>query len=107
MPYLSTADYPKYPWDLILVALTAVMFLLLSGCAPAPSKVPPPPTVVEVKVPVPVPCEIASVDQPDYPSNTARPTDDIFTLIKIALAERQVLKGEVKELRGANEGACK
>ena len=67
---------------------------------------PPPPSIVEAAVAVPVPCEIARVDQPAYPAKQARRGDDIFTLAKIALADRRVRIGETAQLRAANNTPC-
>lgn len=81
--------------------------IALSACGKKTTgALPPPPEPIIVEVAVPVPCDIASVDQPDYPANRARKGDDLFTLAKIAAADRQVLKGEVKELRAANDANC-
>src|SRR3546814_11616385 len=67
---------------------------------------PPPAETVIAKVAVPVPCEITHVDQPDYPANRARSSDDIFTLAKIAAADRRVRIGETEKLRPANQTPC-
>jgi hypothetical protein len=61
---------------------------------------------VVAKVIVPVPCEIAQVPPTEDPAGRARKGDDVFTLSKIALASRRVLKGEIGELRAANTTPC-
>ena len=77
----------------------------LMACSPrtSPPVLPAPPReLVEVKVAVPVPCEIESVPQPSYPALQARKGDDIFTLSKIAAADRRIRMGETEQLRTAN-----
>jgi hypothetical protein len=60
-----------------------------------------------VKVAVPVPCQIEQVAPKPRPSAQARKGDDVFTLSKIALADRRVLTAENTELRAANTSPCK
>jgi len=67
---------------------------------------PPPPSIVEAAVAVPVPCEIARVAQPAYPAKQARKGNDIYSLAKIALADRRVRMGETAQLRAANRDPC-
>ena len=102
-----TCEDPRFPWGVVLICLLLVSFFTLTGCGKAPEKLPPPPAeVIEVAVAVPVPCEIADVAVPAYPAAQARKGDDIYTLTKIALADRKVRMGENVELRAANDAPC-
>src|SRR5438045_863640 len=93
----------------VLVVLAVAVSLALSGCQSRPKSQPnplPPAPVQQVKVAVPVPCKIEQVAQKARPSTQARKGDDVFTLSKIALADRRVLMGENTELRAANNTPC-
>lgn len=84
------------------------MGVVLSGCSKPPvTPLPPPPAeTVVAKVAVPVSCEIAQVPVPDYPARLARPGDDIFTLSKIAAADRRVRMAETEKLRASSNNPC-
>lgn len=80
-----------------------ILGVLLSACATDNGPATPP---VEVLVPVPVACEIEQVPAGPRPSDQARAGMTIWELTKIALAERQILLGEVERLRAANQSPC-
>jgi hypothetical protein len=98
---------PKLPAWIVALAVALIFLPILSACGQNhvnPIPAPPPPIV---KVAVPVPCEVATVAEPVRPAAQARADDDIFTLVKVLLADRKVVEGEAKELRTVNEAACK
>lgn len=86
-----------------LLGATALL-LILSACATVQK--PPSRGAKEVLVPVPVACEIKTVDRPAYPSAQAKKGDGIFTLAKIAAADRKVRAAENERLRAANTSPC-
>lgn len=97
------------PTYVTLFVLFLCLMALITGCTNQAKQVPiqpPPAPPVVAKVAIPVPCEIEQIPQPDYPANTARLGDDIFTLAKIIAADRRVRMGETEELRAANESPC-
>lgn len=65
---------------------------------------PPPPVVA--KVAVPVACEIEHVPMPAYPGDLVRKGDDIYTLSRLAMADRRVRIAERDRLRAANATPC-
>jgi hypothetical protein len=103
-----SCEDPRMPnWLLFWFVIIVMWLLILSGCSKPVEKLPPPPAkVIEAAVAIPVPCEIEQVPVADRPARTARKGDDIFTLSKIAAADRKVLEGENIELRAANTGGC-
>lgn len=94
----------QYIW---LLALIVGLLLLLTGCGSPPKTIPPaPPPPVIAKVIVPVDCEIEQVPLPAYPGDLARLGDDIYTLSRIAMADRRVRIAERDRLRAANKNPC-
>lgn len=86
-----------------LLAPLALFLCTLSACTSTPAPVP---DAVKVMVPVPVACEIEQVPEGARPSREARPGMDIWSLTKIATAERRILMGETTRLRAANNNPC-
>lgn len=86
-----------------LIAPLALFYCALTACASNPAPVP---EAVKVLVPVPVACEIEQVPVGDRPSANAVRGMDIWSLTKIATAERRVLMGETTRLRAANSNPC-
>lgn len=86
-----------------LLAPLALFYMALSACATNPAPIP---EAVKVLVPVPVACEIEQVPVGPRPSTTAVRGMDIWSLTKIATAERRILMGETTRLRAANNNPC-
>lgn len=63
-----------------------------------------PPATIPVNIAVPVPCEPVQVEQPVRPQATA--LMGLFDLVKVALADREVLEGDNERLRAANANPC-
>jgi hypothetical protein len=97
------------PWAWIAaLVIFGLVGLLLSGCSKAdrPTLEAAPPAPVVAKVAVPVACEIEQVPLPDYPGNLIRQGDDVYTLARLAMADRRVRIAERDRLRAANANPC-
>lgn len=82
---------------------------LLAACGsqvahPALNAAPPAPVVA--KVAVPAACEIEQVPMPAYPGDLVQKGDDVYTLARLAMADRRVRIAERDRLRAANANPC-
>lgn len=83
--------------------------LALAACGA--DKAPPqlnaaPPAPVVAKVAIPVACAIEQVPMPAYPGDLVRKGDDVYTLARLAMADRRVRIAERNRLRAANASPC-
>lgn len=108
---MSAKGYTKEPnmgpkqWVLLFLLCIGLMFLL-GGCNSKPTIQPAPPPPVIAKIAVPVDCVIEQVPLPSYPGSLARIGDDIYTLARLAMADRRVRIAERDRLRAANANPC-
>ncbi|MBB3910128.1 hypothetical protein [Sphingomonas desiccabilis] len=65
-----------------------------------------PPAPVVAKVALPVPCAVEQVPMPAYPGDLIRKGDDVYTLARLAMADRRVRIAERDRLRAANNNPC-
>jgi hypothetical protein len=85
--------------------------LALAGCmhaaAPELPKLEPVPAAPTIaKVAIGVPCAVEQVPMPAYPGDLARKGDDVYTLARLAMADRRVRIAERDRLRAANSNPC-
>ena len=106
-PSMRTASHslPPYQWAAML-ALAVGLALLMGGCSNGPRIAPAPPPPVVAKIAVPVDCEIEQVPMPAYPGDLVRLGDDVYTLARLAMADRRVRIAERDRLRAANKNPC-
>lgn len=71
-----------------------------------PQVLPAPPAPVIAKVAIPVACAIEQVPMPEYPGDLIRNEDDVYTLARLAMADRRVRIAERDRLRAANATPC-
>ena len=83
------------------ILMSLGLILTMPACATV-REVPGPP--VEVLIPVPVPCEPVQVPA------AVRPVIEaglgIYDQVRLLLADREILEGENKRLRAANQNPC-
>jgi hypothetical protein len=83
--------------------------IALAACSGAPTRPKlqaAPPAPVVAKVAIPVTCEIEQVPMPAYPGDLVRKGDDVYTLARLAMADRRVRIAERDRLRAANATPC-
>lgn len=98
-------ELPFRGFVLLALALLAAL-VLLAGCSTAPKPKAAPPAPIVAKVAIPVPCAIEQVPMPAYPGDLIRRGDDIYTLARLAMADRRVRIAERDRLRAANNNPC-
>ena len=87
-------------------AICIAVLFLFGGCAKGPTIQPAPPPPVIAKVAIPVDCIIEQVPLPEYPGSLVRKGDDVYTLARLAMADRRVRIAERDRLRAANANPC-
>lgn len=93
-------------WLRGLILFTPIALVACGKPAERPKLEAAPPPPVVAKVAVPVPCAIEQVPMPDYPGNLIRKGDDVYTLSRLAMADRRVRIAERDRLRAANANPC-
>lgn len=78
----------------------------LAACGARPQLNAAPPAPVIAKVAIPVACQIEQVPMPAYPGDLIRKGDDVYTLARLAMADRRVRIAERDRLRAANANPC-
>jgi hypothetical protein len=91
---------------LLILALCVLTIMALAGCSGKPRINPAPPAPVIAKIAIPVDCVISQVAVPAYPGDMVRIGDDVYTLARLAMADRRVRIAERDRLRAANANPC-
>jgi len=88
------------------ILLAAAVSLPLAACTSKPLTPPQAQSAVEVRVPVPVPCQVTQVPSSRLPTASLSIGGDIYTAVKLILADRSVLKADRARLSAANSDPC-
>lgn len=83
---------------MILLCTTLVGCVTCEPCIEKPPK--------EVKIPVPVPCQVQNPEKPTLSFPTIKEEDDIFTKVKVLLADKILQEGYTIQLETALQ-SCK
>lgn len=78
-----------------IAVFTALLVLLLAGCATR---------TITVQVPVPVPCQMPDIPKPALPIDTVPQDSDIFVIDRALWASMELIEGYIVQLQTAMAG---